>query len=156
MSSFGSVFSNLGSTGFPWIYFHIYTGFLGVAFLAALFVYLKRRPLSRGVTPRRHLLRNVSQAVMWLSGTGLFFSLMRYIQLTYVDMRIYAYLVILLIITYAGYLTYFLSERYPTQRWQFEQLESGKRFKSERARRQPSPSAVPPGRSPIQRGKRRR
>jgi len=156
VSAFGSVFSNLATTGFPGVFFDVYTGLLGLIFLVALFVYLRRRPLSRGVTPRRHLLRNVSQSVMWIAGVALFFCLMRYIELTYVDMRFYSYLAILLAICYCGYLTFFMSERYPVQRYQFDQLESGKRYRTQSSRRQPAAAAATPGRSPIQRGKRRR
>jgi len=92
---------------------------------------------------------------MWITGTGLFFSVMRYIGLTFVDMRFYSYLVLLLAISYIGWLTYFVSERYPLQRYQFEQVEANRRYsiQSGQARRT-APAA--PKRSGIQRGKRRR
>ena len=157
MSALGSLFSKLATTGFPGVFFDIYTGILAVLFLGALFVYIRRRPLSKGFTPRRHLLRNVAQSVMWITGLGLFFAIMRYIGLTYVDMRFYSYVVILIGVAYVGYLVYQLSERYPVQKHNFLQLESRGRYKRDSSRRPAAAAAAAAGgRSPIQRGKRRR
>ena len=155
MSAFGSIFSNLATSGFPGVFFDIYTGVLGLGFVVALYVYIRRRPLSRGITPRRHFLRRTAEAVMWISGVGLFFSLMRYVELTFVDMRFYSYLVVLLAVAYAGNVTYFLSERYPLQRYQFEQVAANRRYTGASGRR-PSAAVAAPARSGIQRGKRRR
>jgi hypothetical protein len=157
VSALGSLFSNLATTGFPSVFYDIYTGILAVLFLAALFVYIRRRPLSKGFIPRRHLLRNVSQNVMWITGVGLFFALMRYVELTFVDMRFYSYFVILLAISYVGYLVFFLSERYPLLSWQFQQLEMNRKYKRDSQRRSSTASGqTQTGRSAIQRGKRRR
>jgi hypothetical protein len=155
VSAFGSIFDHMAAAGFPDVYFHIYTGLLGALFLAGVFVYVRRRALSRGIIPRRHLYRSIAEATMWITGVGLFFSLMRYIELPYMDMRLYSYLVLLLAILYAGRLTYTLSERYPLQRFQFDQLEANKRYKTPSNRRQPVTTTAS-GRSSIQRGKRRR
>lgn len=160
LSAFGSLFSARYLTdspsGLPGVFFDVYTGLLVLILLVSIYVYIRRRPLSRGVTPRRHLFRRVSQAGIWLSASGLFLALMRYLQVLYLDIRILSYLLILAAIGYCGYVAYYLSERYPVQLYQFEQVESDRRYRiASPKRRQPAPSGAS-GRSPIQRGKRKR
>lgn len=159
MSAFGSLFSGRYLTSdvtqLPGVWFDVYTGILVLVLVASIFVYIRRRPLSRGLTPRRHFLRNTSQSLQWICGVGLFFCLLRYLEVEYVDFRIYSYLVVLGAILYIGFLTYFLSERYPLQVFNFQQLEAGRRYKPP-VRRKPQVAAVASGRSAIQRGKRRR
>lgn len=141
----------------PGVWYDIYTGLLVLGLIAGAFVYIRRRPLSRGNTPRRHLYRNTSQSVMWICVTGLFFCLMRYVELPYLDMRFFSYLVVLGAIAYAGYLTFYLSERFPIQNYNFGQLEADKRYRAAAKRRpQPATATAASGRSNIQRGKRRR
>jgi uncharacterized iron-regulated membrane protein len=143
-------------TTLPGVWFDVYTGLLVAGLLAGLYVYLRRRPLSRGLTPRRHLLRATSQWVMWICAIGLFFGLMRYIEMPYLDKRIYSYLVIFGAIVYIGSLTRFLSEIYPVQVYNFDQHQSSQRYRST-SKRRPQPAAAPAsGRPAIQRGKRRR
>lgn len=158
MSAFGSLFSSgyMGSTNgsFPGVFFDIYTGLLVAGLVASIYCYLRRRPLSRGVTPRRHLLRTVAQGGMYLFTIGLFLALMRYFQIPYLDMRILSYLLVLAAIGYAGYLTYYLSERYQLALYRFEHHEADRRYRVT-AKRKPA-SGTSPSRSGMQRGKRRR
>jgi hypothetical protein len=161
VSAFGSLFSSryltTDVTEFPGVWFDIYTGLLVALFLGGLFVYLRRRPLSRGLTPRRHFLRNTAQSVMWIAGIGLFFCVMRFIELPYLDFRIFSYIVVLGGIAYLGYLTFFLSERYPSQVHSHRQLEADRRYRTAPKRRTQQPAtAAATGRSGMQRGKRRR
>jgi len=159
VSAFGTLFSTRyfgnDANGIPGVYFDIYTGLLVLAFLVALYAYIRRRPLSKGVTPRRHLLRNTAQTVMWICGVGLFFCVLRYTSVEYLDKRFYSYLVVVGAIAYAGYLTYYLSERHPLRVFHHHQLEAGKRYRAT-VKRKPVPATAVPGRAGMQRGKRRR
>lgn len=159
MSAFGSLFSSRYLTydpnGIPGVFFGIYTGLLAVGMLLSIYTYLKRRPLSQGVTPRRHLLRNTAQSFMWICGLGLFLALMRYLQVLYLDLRIFSYLLVLGAIAYCGYLTFYLSERYPISLYHFQQTEVDRRYRI-MAKRRAQPAAAPAGRSGIARGKRRK
>jgi len=157
VGAFGTLFSSryLTGTGIPGIFYDIHTALLGLLFVVCLFAYLRRRPLSRGITPRRHLIRMTSQAGMWIAIIGLFLALMRYLEITYLDMRFYSYLVILGAIAYCAYLAYVLSERFPLSMYQFEQATSGSRYRPGRPPRR-VPATAQPARSGMQRGKRRR
>ena len=160
MSAFGSLFSTryltTDETQLPGVWFDVYTWLLALVFVVALYVYLRRRPLSRGVTPRRHFLRNTAQSLMWICGVALFFCVMRYVEFQYLDYRIFSYIVVLGAIAYAGYLVFFLSERYPIQVYNFQQLDAGRRYRTAPKRKAQPVVATATGRSTIQRGKRRR
>jgi hypothetical protein len=159
VSAFSSLFSTRYLTdepgGIPGVWFDIFTALLVVALIVAIYVYIRRRPLSRGVTPRRHVLRQISEWTMWICGIGLFFCLMRYVQLEYLDKRIFTYLVVLGAILAGGYLAYYLSERYPVRVYNFNQLGENRRYRTV-AKRKPQAAVAPAGRSGIQRGKKKR
>ena len=159
LSAFTSLFSarylTYDPNGFPGVFFDIYTGFLVVLLLAGIYAYLRRRPLSRGVTPRRHLLRRVSQAAMWFAAIGLLLALFRYLQVLYLDIRILTYLLILAGIGYCGYLTYILSEEYPLAVRRFREGQLDRRYRAT-PKRKPAPVVAGTSKPVIQRGKRRR
>lgn len=158
MGPFTSLFSTRYLTdnpsGYPGVFFDIFTGLLVVVMAVSIYVYIRRRKLAGGVTPKRHLYRNVAQAGMWFSGTGLFLAAMRYIQMPYLGMRLLTYVWLIALVIYAGYLTNYLSEHYPVAMSRFQEGVLDKKYRSAAKRR---PAAVPAqaGRSSIQRGKRR-
>jgi hypothetical protein len=139
----------------PGPFYDAYTAILIVALLIAIVAYIRRRPLSRGVTPRRHLIRNTSQGVMYLAVVGLFFAVMRYLQIQWLDMRLWTYLVILSAIAYAGYVVYFISEKHPVAVYHFRRHSADQRYRVQGRQRSSTPSQ-PAGRPATQRGKRRR
>ncbi len=158
LSAFTSLFSarylTYDPNGFPGIFFDIYTGFLVLLLAAGIYTYVRRRPLSRGITPRRHLLRRLSQAAMWFAVTGLVLALFRYLQVLYLDIRILTYLLILGGIAYCGYLTYYLSEHHPLAVERHVQGQLDRRYRVTTKRKQPM--AAQPRKPAIQRGKRNR
>lgn len=163
MSAFSSLFStryllNNPPTGFPGVFIDILTALLIVVMGVSIYVYINRRKLAGGVTPKRHLYRNVAQAGMWFSGTGLFILFFRYLQVDFLGMRLFTYIWFLCVVFYAGYLTNFISEKYPAQMSRFETGVLDKKYRAESKRRPAAAAATAAssGRSPMQRGKRRR
>lgn len=159
MTPFTSLFSTRyltdNPTGFPGIFFDIFTALLVVVMGVSIYVYVRRRKIAGGVTPKRHLYRNVAQAGMWFSGTGLFLALMRYVQMPYLGIRLLTYIWFLCLVFYIGWLTNYLSEQYPAAMSRFEEGVLDKKYRSASKRRTATATAAA-GRSPIQRGKRRR
>lgn len=160
MGPFTSLFSTRylldDPTGFPGIFFDIFTALLIVVLAASIYVYINRRKLAGGVTPKRHLYRNVAQAGMWFSGTALFLAAMRYVQMPYLGKRLLIYIWFLALVLYLGYLTNYLSEHYPVAMRRFQEGVLDKKYRSGAKRRPATATAASAGRSPIQRGKRRR
>ena len=153
---FSSNYETGNPTQEPGVLYGIYTALLIIALLAAIYVYVRRRPLSNGFAPRRHMLRIISQAVMYISVIALFFCVMRYTEILYLDIPLFSFLMILSVIAYIGWLTYYFSEKYPVAMYQAKQTEADKRYRPNRTRK---PVAVPvasTGKSPIARGKRKR
>lgn len=156
------IFQNLWSTrylsddpsGTPSAFFAVLTAFFALLMIASIIAYVRRRKLSRGITPRRHLIRNVAKAGMWISGTGLFLAIMRYVNFQYLDARWLMYALGLITIAYVGYVTFYLSERYSGAVRHFQQAELDRRYRAT-AKRKPAATPVQ-SRPAVMRGKRRR
>jgi hypothetical protein len=157
-----NIFQSLWSTryllddpnGMPSIFFDVYTGLLGLLLIASVYAYLRRNRLARGVVPRRQLIRSAAKAGMWVASIGLFLALMRYLQVPYLDARVLTYLLLLSAIAYVGYLTYYLSERYPLLLSRYQQAAFERRYRVTAKRKPVTAASVP--RPALQRGKRRR
>jgi hypothetical protein len=135
----------------PSIFFAILTGAFALLFLVSLVVYWRRARFAPQNPVLRRLLRRVATAGMWVAGFGLFLALMRYAGIDYFAMRIWMYLLFLVIIGLAAYYVYDFSERYPLAVWRLQETEAQRRYRPP-PRRRTEPQPV----RPKVRGKQRR
>jgi hypothetical protein len=137
---------------YPGPFFDAFTACLGLLFLASALAYWRRGKLAADNPVRRRLIRRASKAGMWTSGNGLFLALMRYLQIDYLAMPIWLYLLLLTMIAIVAYFVYELSEHYPVAAWQFEQSQVERRYRPSARPKSPAPQRP----RPKVRGKRRR
>lgn len=139
----------------PPVAFAVMTAAFGVLFLLSLLAYWQRSRLSRTNAVLRRYIRRAAKAGMWTAGMALFLAAMRYLQVDYLDMPIWIYLDVLLILAIVGYFVYDRSENYPLAIWRLQESHTQRQYRpAPRQRSEPQRARpVRPGRT---RGKRRR
>lgn len=135
-------------SGTPSVLFDILTAFFVVMFIAGGLAYWRRAKLAGGNPVKRRFIRRVSSAAMWIAAIGVLLALFIYLQLPYLGMPIWLYILVLYAIGLIGYYVYDLSERYPVAVHQLQTGQEARRF-----RRPPQPRREPQRPRPPVRGK---
>lgn len=126
-----------------------------IIFLASAFSYWRRGKIAPGNPVARRFIRRVAQAGMWSAGIGLVLAAARYVQFDYLDMPIWMYLLVLVMIILAAYYVYDRSERYPLAVWRLQEADVQRRYRPAGSK-QREPQRAKPVRPERMRGKRRR
>jgi hypothetical protein len=136
----------------PPVAFGIMTGAFAAIFLISVIAYWQRSRLARNNAILRRLIRRAAKAGMWTAGIALFLAAMRYLQVDYIDMPIWIYLDVLVMIFIVGYFVYDRSENYPLMMWRLQESHAQRQY-----RPAPRPRSEPHRARPVRaRGKRRR
>lgn len=114
----------------PTLAFHLLTAAFALAFILSAILWLRRAKFAPQNPALRRFLRRVAVTGMWTSGIGLFLALCRYLQVDYIGMRIWMYLLFLYIIGEVGFFVYDYSERYPVAVWRLQEAAHERRYRT--------------------------
>lgn len=135
-------------SGTPSVLFDGLTAFFVVLFLIGAVLFWRRAKLAGGNPVKRRFIRRVGGAAMWIGAIGVVLAVFIYVQLPYLGMPIWLYLLVLYMIGLAGYYVYDLSERYPLAVHQLHINAESRRFQ-----RPAQPRREPQRPRPAARGK---
>lgn len=100
-----------------------------IIFLASAFAYWRRAKLAPRNAVARRFIRRVAKAGMWTSVIGLVLAAARYVQFDYLDMPIWMYLLVVVMVIVAAYFVYDRSERYPLAVWRLREADAQRRYR---------------------------
>lgn len=114
----------------------------GIIFVASAIAYWRRAKLAPQNPVARRLIRRVAKTGMWTSAIGLVLAGARYVEFDYLDMPIWMYLLVLVMVIMAAYYVYDRSERYPLAVWRLQEADAQRRYRPAASRpREPQRTA---------------